>query len=60
VVTTEKVEGQTTYRHQLLAFVDAVRDKRVLPTMGADSIANMRLIDSVYRAAGMPPRGTPV
>lgn len=60
VVTTEKVEGLTTYRHQLLAFVDAVHNKRLLPTMGADSIANMRLIDSVYRAAGMPPRGTPV
>jgi len=57
---TEAVEGMTTYRHQLLAFVDAVRLKKALPTMGADSIANMRLIDAVYRAAGLPPRGTPV
>jgi hypothetical protein len=31
-----------------------------LPTMGADSIANMQLIDSVYRAAGLPLRGTPL
>jgi predicted dehydrogenase len=55
----EKVEGQTTYRHQLLAFVDAVRTGKRLPTMGADSIHNMRLIDAVYRAAGLPVRGTP-
>jgi predicted dehydrogenase len=59
-VRTEKVEGFTTYRHQLVAFVDAVHSQRPLVTMGADSIANMRLIDSVYRAAGLPARGTPV
>jgi predicted dehydrogenase len=53
----EQVEGQTTYRHQLLAFVDAVRTGKKLPTMGADSIHNMRLIDAVYRAAGLPVRG---
>jgi predicted dehydrogenase len=59
--TTEKVDdGFTTYRHQLVAFVDAVRSGRELTTMGADSIANMRLIDAVYRAAGLPVRGTPV
>jgi predicted dehydrogenase len=54
----EKIEGQTTYRHQLLAFVDAVRTGKKLPTMGADSIHNMRLIDAVYRAAGLSVRGT--
>jgi len=57
---SETVDGMTTYRHQLLAFVDAVRRGTLLPTMGADAIANMRLIDAVYRAAGLPPRGTPV
>src|SRR5688572_19070040 len=35
---SEQVEGSTTYRHQLLAFVSAVRDRKKLPTMGADSI----------------------
>jgi predicted dehydrogenase len=55
----EKVEGTgTTYRYQLVAFVDAVRTGKKLPTMGADSIHNMRLIDAVYRAAGLPVRGT--
>lgn len=57
---SEKVEGFTTYRHQLIAFVDAVRTGKKLPTMGADSIHNMRLIDAVYRAAGLPARGTPM
>jgi predicted dehydrogenase len=58
---SETVEGTgTTYRYQLVAFADAVRTGKKLPTMGADSIANMRLIDSVYRAAGLPLRGTPL
>ena len=56
----EKVEGQgTTYRYQLIAFADAVRTGKKLPTMGADSVHQMRLIDAVYRAAGLPVRGTP-
>ena len=54
---SEKVAGDSTYRHQLVAFVDAVRTGKRLPTMGADSIHNMRLIDAVYRAAGLPVRG---
>jgi len=56
--TREKVEGLSTYRHQLVEFVSAVQTGKQLPTMGEDSIANMKLIDSVYRAAGMPVRGT--
>lgn len=57
---SETVDGFATYRHQLIAFSDAVRTRRALPTMGADSIANMRLIDAVYLAAGLPVRGTPM
>lgn len=56
----EKVEGFTTYRHQLIAFAAALRGDRRVITMGDDSIANMTLIDSVYRAAGLPVRGTPL
>jgi predicted dehydrogenase len=58
--SNERVEGSTTYRHQLVAFVDAVRTGKKLPTMGDDSINNMRLIDAVYLAAGLPVRGTPL
>lgn len=56
--TSEQVDGFATYRHQLIEFVAAVRTRSPLPTMGADAIANMQLIDAVYRAAGLPVRGT--
>jgi predicted dehydrogenase len=56
--TTEQLDSQTTYRHQLVAFVAAVRSGARLPTGGTDAIGNMELIDAVYRAAGMPVRGT--
>jgi predicted dehydrogenase len=56
--THETVEGSASYRHQLVEFVSAVRTGKPLPTMGEDSINNMKLIDAVYRAAGLPVRGT--
>jgi predicted dehydrogenase len=55
---SEQVEGRTTYDHQLEAFVAAVVDGQEQPTGGRDAIANMRVIDAIYRAAGMQPRGT--
>ena len=55
--TSERVAGESTYRHQLLAFCRAVHTREPLPTMAGDSIANMRLIDEVYLAAGLPVRG---
>ena len=52
----ERVPGGSTYSYQLAAFAGAVlRDEPTL-TPPSDSIANMRLIDDVYRAAGMEPR----
>jgi predicted dehydrogenase len=46
-----------TYAYQLDAFCDAVlRDGPVL-TPPADAVANMTVIDAVYRAAQMRPRG---
>jgi predicted dehydrogenase len=57
---TEQIEGRTTYDHQLDAFVAAVRGGEEQPTGGGDAIANMRVIDAVYRAAGLEPRGRPV
>lgn len=55
---TERVPGDATYTHQLRAFVDAVRTRRPPPTDGEDGVANMRVIDAVYAAAGLPQRGT--
>lgn len=54
----ETVPGDPTYTHQLRAFVAALRGEGQFPTDAADGIINMRLIDEVYRAAGLPPRGT--
>jgi predicted dehydrogenase len=53
----EKVDGDTSYTHQLRAFLGAVRDGSPLPTDGEDGVANMRVIDAIYHAAGYPPRG---
>jgi predicted dehydrogenase len=57
-VRRERVHGDATYAHQLRAFVAAVRTGAPLPTGPADAIANMRVIDTVYREAGLQPRGT--
>ncbi len=55
---TETVSGDTTFTYQLRAFVKAVRGEASFPTDGAQGIINMRVIDDVYRAAGLPPRAT--
>jgi len=54
----ERVAGEATYTCQLRAFVDHVRNGTPVPTGPADAIANMRVIDAVYRAAGLRPRAT--
>lgn len=54
----ETVEGGTTYLHQLQAFASHVRTGAAVPTGPEDAIANMKVIDAVYRAAGLPPRGS--
>ena len=54
--TREKVPGETTYWYQLQAFEAAVRDGSEVLTPPSDSIANMRVVDDVYRAAGLEPR----
>jgi len=53
----EKVVADgSTYAYQLRAFVAAVRDGVPTLTPPAESIANMRVIDAAYRAAGLQPR----
>jgi predicted dehydrogenase len=52
----ERVAGGATYGYQLAAFLAAVREGAPTRTPPADSIANMRVIDAIYRAAGMEPR----
>jgi predicted dehydrogenase len=56
--TRERVRGDASYVYQLQAFADAVRDGEPVLTGPEDSVANMAVIDDVYRKAGLPVRGT--
>jgi predicted dehydrogenase len=56
VTRRERVPGEASYTHQLRAFVAAVRDGGPVLTTPRDAVATMRLIDDVYRAAGLKPR----
>lgn len=53
---TEHIEADTTYYYQLKAFYEHVVNGAAFPTAGKDSVNNMRVIDAVYRAAGLMPR----
>jgi predicted dehydrogenase len=46
-----------SYLYQLRAFADAVLRGKPLLAPPADAVANMRVIDAVYQAAGLPLRG---
>lgn len=57
VMTTEEVPAlPSSYAAQLSAFVSAIRDGIGVPTGPADAVANMEIIDAMYRAAGLEPR----
>jgi predicted dehydrogenase len=53
----ERVRGETTYAAQLRAFAAALRGGPAMPTSAGDAVLNMRAIDAVYAAAGLPARG---
>jgi predicted dehydrogenase len=55
-IRRERVPGEATYTHQLRAFVASVRDGAPVPTSARDAVANMTVIDNIYRAAGLEPR----
>lgn len=55
-VTEEVPRQPTSYSAQLSAFVAAIRDGVGVITGPADSVANMEVIDAMYRAAGLAPR----
>lgn len=55
--TTEQVDGQSTFDHQLDAVIGAISGGAGVPTGGADAVANMDAIDAIYTAAGLSPRG---
>ncbi len=55
--TGGRVKGEPTYTYQLRAFAEAVLRGGPNITPPADAIKTMHVIDSVYRAAGLPLRG---
>ncbi|GAB3205558.1 Gfo/Idh/MocA family protein [Nocardia tengchongensis] len=58
VTRRERIPGEATYVRQLRAFASAVAGADTNLTPPSDSVINMELIDEVYRAAGLEPRGS--
>ena len=54
----EYVSPEPTYNFQLRAFAAATRGEKTNLTDGKDGVKNMRVIDALYRAAGLKVRGT--
>ena len=52
----ERVPGGPTYSYQLEAFRAAVQEGKPILTPPSDAVANMAVIDAIYRAAGLEPR----
>jgi predicted dehydrogenase len=52
----ERLSKRPTYEFQLQAFCDAVLRGAPILTPPSEAVANMRVIDAIYRAAGMQPR----
>ena len=52
----ERLSKRPTYELQLQAFCDAVLRGAPTLTPPSEAVANMRVIDAIYRAAGMHPR----
>lgn len=53
----ERLSHVASYTCQLRAFAAAVLEGAPIPTPADDAVKNMRVIDAVYRAAGLSPRG---
>lgn len=52
----EQVPGESSYLYQLSAFAAAVRTGAPLPMNGEDPVGTLRVLDALYRLAGLPPR----
>lgn len=53
--SSEEVAGDKTYVYQLRHVVDVLQGRAGPLTGGSDAIAGMRVLDEIYRAAGMRP-----
>jgi predicted dehydrogenase len=54
---TTRFDEPATYVFQARALVDVIRNGAPILTPGSDGIANMAVIDAVYRKAGLAVRG---
>ena len=52
----EHAERTPTYNFQMRAFRDAIGSGDPFPTTAGDAVANMTVVDALYRKAGMSPR----
>ncbi|MFX0098387.1 MAG: Gfo/Idh/MocA family protein [Candidatus Hodarchaeota archaeon] len=52
-----KFKSDTTYHYQLKAFIEAVQQGKPALTSIEDGIANMEVMDEIYRKAGLKLRG---
>lgn len=52
----ERFPRRSTYAYQLDAFAGAVLRGEMITTTAQDAVENMRVIDAIYRAAGLPVR----
>ena len=55
--STTQAKGDSTYTHQLRAFVAAIQQNKPPLTDARDGVTNMRIIDEVYAKAGLRRRG---
>jgi predicted dehydrogenase len=49
--------GDTTFHYQMRHVIEVIEGRAQPLTGGEDAVNNMRAIDSIYRAAGLKPRG---
>jgi predicted dehydrogenase len=49
--------GDTTFHYQLRHVMEVIEGRAQPLTGGDDAVGNMRVIDAIYRAAGLRPRG---
>ena len=53
--SNEEVAGETTYAHQLRHVIAALKGETAPLTGGSDAVANMVVLDSIYRLSGIRP-----
>jgi predicted dehydrogenase len=55
----ENIRGKRSYDYQMKALIQAITEKKPMITSIDDGIANMRVIDEIYRKAGLKIRVSP-